>query len=89
MADSEWFVGEDGVLSVGGPTDSVTYHSGLNTILVVTKEPAIKVLDVTSGLLLKKSDLCGETFSSARFHLGHDGVAPNSVDYYSSDSSSL
>ena len=61
MADSEeWFVGEDGCLSVGKPTDSVTYHSTLNTILVATKEPAVKVLDVTSGLVLQSLDLSGK-----------------------------
>ena len=61
MADSdEWFVGEDGCLSVGKPTDGVTYHSTLNTILVATKEPAVRVLDVTSGLVLQSSDLSGE-----------------------------
>ena len=63
MADTEeWFVGEDGCLSVGKPTESVTYHSGLNTILVATKEPSVKVLDVTSGSLLQNSDLSGEPF---------------------------
>ena len=60
MADSdEWFVGEDGCLSIGKPVDSVTYHSTLNTILVATKEPAVQVLDVTSGSLLQNSDLSG------------------------------
>ena len=64
MADSdEWFVGEDGCLSVGKPTDGVTYHSTLNTILVATKEPALRVLDVTSGLVLQGSDLSGESSS--------------------------
>jgi len=60
MADSEeWLVGEDGCLSVGQPTDSVTYHSTLNTILVVTKEPAVKVLDATSGSVLQSSNVSG------------------------------
>ncbi|XP_064603703.1 baculoviral IAP repeat-containing protein 6-like isoform X3 [Liolophura sinensis] len=56
-ATEEWFVGEDGCISVGEPTASVTYHSSLNTIIVVTKEPALKVIDVTSGSLLQKSNL--------------------------------
>ena len=61
MADSdEWFVGEDGCLSVGQPTQSVTYHPSLNVILVVTKESTVKVLDVTSGSLLQSSDLSGK-----------------------------
>ena len=60
MADSEdWFVGEDGCLSVGEPTDSVTYHSALNTILVVSKEPSVKVIDVTSGFVLQSSNVSG------------------------------
>ena len=60
MADSEeWFVGEDGYLSVGKTTLDVTYHSTLNAILVTTKEPALRVLDVTSGSLLQISDLSG------------------------------
>lgn len=58
-ATEEWFVGEDGCISVGEPTASVTYHSSLNTIIVVTKEPALKVIDVTSGSLLQKSNLSG------------------------------
>lgn len=61
MADTEeWFVGEDGCLSVGKPAHSVTYHSGLNTILVSTKEPAVKVIDVASGSVLQTSDLSGK-----------------------------
>ena len=55
----EWYVGEDGCLSVGKPVEHVTYHSSLNTILVSTKECTIKVLDVTSGSVLQCSDLSG------------------------------
>ena len=68
MADTEeWFVGEDGCLSVGKPTHSVTYHTGLNTILVSTKEPSVNVIDVTSGSILQKSDLSGMENDTASF----------------------
>ena len=61
MADSdEWFVGEDGCLSIEKPVDNITYHPNLNTILVSTKEPGLHVLDVTSGSVLKTSDLSGQ-----------------------------
>ena len=63
MADSEgWFVGEDGCLSIGQPSEAVSYHPTLNTILVTTKEPAVRVLDVTSGSLLHMSKLSGRNF---------------------------
>ena len=61
MAESdEWFVGEDGCLSIEKPVDNITYHPNLNTILVSTKEPGLHVLDVTSGSVLKTSDLSGQ-----------------------------
>ena len=59
-ACEEWFVGEDGCLSVGQPTTGLTYHSNLNTVLVTTKEPSIKVVDVTSGSILQSSNLSGK-----------------------------
>ncbi len=60
MAENdEWIVGEDGCLSVGEPLQSVTYHSTLNTILVSSKEPTIKVIDVASGSVLQTSNLSG------------------------------
>ena len=63
MAENdEWFVSEDGCLSVGEPVQGVTYHSTLNTILVSTKEPTVKVIDVTSGSVLQSSNLTGWSF---------------------------
>ncbi|CAH1791767.1 unnamed protein product [Owenia fusiformis] len=57
MADpDEWFVGEDGILSVGRPTTGLTYHSSLHTLLVTTKDHAIQVLDVTTGVILQNAD---------------------------------
>ncbi|KAL4237916.1 Baculoviral IAP repeat-containing protein 6 [Mactra antiquata] len=53
----QWYVGEDGCISIGEPAKSVTYHSALNSIIVTTQEPAVKVYDVTSGTVLQKSDL--------------------------------
>lgn len=65
MADhEEWFVNEDGCISVGYPSEAVSYHPTLNAILVTTKEPAsVRVLDVTSGLLLQTSHLSGIALS--------------------------
>ncbi|CAM1308829.1 BIRC6 (predicted) [Pycnogonum litorale] len=58
MADSnEWYINEDGFLSVNDPSETIHYHPTLNAILVVTKEPAVKVIDVNSGSLLQKSNL--------------------------------
>lgn len=57
--EKQWFVGEDGCISVGEPTSSVTYHSALNSIIVSTKEPAVKIYDVASGAILQKSSLSG------------------------------
>jgi baculoviral IAP repeat-containing protein 6 len=60
MAGSaEWFIAEDGCLSIGESATGVTYHSTLNNVIVTTKEPAVKVIDVTSGSVLQKSDISG------------------------------
>ena len=64
MADhsssGEWFVrGEDGCLSTETLTKSIIYHPVLNVILLVSKENSVLVVDVTSGSILLKSDLCG------------------------------
>ncbi|XP_029637353.1 baculoviral IAP repeat-containing protein 6 isoform X1 [Octopus sinensis] len=53
----KWYVGEDGCLSVGEAATGVTYHPTLNTIIVATKAHTLKVYDVTSGCLLKESNL--------------------------------
>ncbi|XP_053375851.1 baculoviral IAP repeat-containing protein 6-like isoform X2 [Mercenaria mercenaria] len=53
----QWYVGEDGCISIGEPASNVTYHSALNSIIVTTDEPAVKIYDVTSGSVLQKSDL--------------------------------
>lgn len=55
-----WSVEEDGSLSVDEQTVGIAYHPRLNTVLAVTAEPSIKVLDVNSGVILKKSSLSGE-----------------------------
>ena len=65
MADPDlWVMGEDGSLPIGEPVHSVTYHSTLNTILVSTKEPTVKVIDVTSGSVLQSCNLTGWSFFS-------------------------
>ncbi|KAH3853370.1 hypothetical protein DPMN_095892 [Dreissena polymorpha] len=53
----QWYVYEDGCISVDEPVSSVTYHSSLNAIIVTTDEPGVKIYDVTSGSVLQKSDL--------------------------------
>ncbi|ELT93547.1 hypothetical protein CAPTEDRAFT_223860 [Capitella teleta] len=61
MADSDdWFVSEDGCISIGQPSKAVAYHPNLNAILVTTKEPALRILDVTSGSLLQTSSLSAD-----------------------------
>lgn len=59
-ATTKWYVGEDGCLSVGEPATGVTYHPTLNTVIVATKVHTLKVYDVTSGCLLKESNLSGK-----------------------------
>lgn len=56
----KWYVGEDGCLSVGEAATGVTYHPTLNTIIVATNAHTLKVYDVTSGCLLKESNLSGK-----------------------------
>ena len=65
--EKQWFVGEDGCISVGEPTRSVTYHSALNSIIVSTKEPSVKIYDVASGAILQKSSLSGTDFTPPFF----------------------
>ncbi|KAG1667328.1 Baculoviral IAP repeat-containing protein 6 [Nymphon striatum] len=55
----EWFYFEDGSLALNDSSESIHYHPNLNIILVITKEPAVKVIDVNSGCLLQKSNLSG------------------------------
>lgn len=62
--DKQWFVGEDGCLSVGETVTGVTYHSSLNSIILTTKEPSLKILDATSGIVLQKSDLSGKVLGT-------------------------
>lgn len=56
-----WYVEEDGSITVGEPSNGVTYHSSLNSIIVTTDEPALKIYDVTSGSVLQKSNLSGRS----------------------------
>ncbi|XP_041353670.1 baculoviral IAP repeat-containing protein 6-like isoform X2 [Gigantopelta aegis] len=66
--DRQWYVTEDGCLSVGENVTSVTYHSSLNSIILTTNEPSLKILDATSGVLLQKSNLSAKnckTFTCA------------------------
>ena len=65
MAAVEWSFVEDGSLSVGEQTVDLAYHPKLNTILAVTEEPGLRVLDVNSGVTLQKSSLSG------RFIMAH------------------
>lgn len=55
----QWYVGEDGCIPIDEPASNVTYHSALNSIIVTTEEPSVKIYDVTSGSVLQKSDLSG------------------------------
>ncbi|XP_072169396.1 dual E2 ubiquitin-conjugating enzyme/E3 ubiquitin-protein ligase BIRC6-like [Diadema setosum] len=57
MATRGWSVEEDGSLAVGEQTVGIAYHPRLNTVIAITKEPSIKVLDVNSGIIIKKSSL--------------------------------
>ena len=63
----QWFVGEDGCISVGEASSSVTYHVALNSIIVSTNEPSVKIYDVSSGSILQKSYLSGKIFFTFSF----------------------
>ncbi|XP_070181060.1 dual E2 ubiquitin-conjugating enzyme/E3 ubiquitin-protein ligase BIRC6-like isoform X3 [Littorina saxatilis] len=58
--DRQWSVVEDGCLFIDKNLKSVTYHSSLNSIVLSSKDQTITVLDATSGIVLKKSDLSGQ-----------------------------
>ncbi|XP_077994932.1 dual E2 ubiquitin-conjugating enzyme/E3 ubiquitin-protein ligase BIRC6-like isoform X2 [Glandiceps talaboti] len=60
MAAMEWSVSQDGCLSVGEQTCSVTFHPKLNTVLAVTHDSTVQVIDVNSGVVLQKSTLSGK-----------------------------
>ncbi|XP_022332916.2 dual E2 ubiquitin-conjugating enzyme/E3 ubiquitin-protein ligase BIRC6-like isoform X4 [Crassostrea virginica] len=74
--EKQWYVGEDGCISIGVPARAVTYHSALNSIIVSTKEPSVKIYDVASGALLQKSNLSANTTDSihAMYLPGKDKV---------------
>ena len=60
----EWYVGEDGCLTVPGADEddgiaAVVYHPSLNVILVTTRSATVRVVDVTSGAVFHSSDLSG------------------------------
>ena len=67
----QWFVGEDGCVTVGEPSNSVAYHSSLNSIIVTTDEPTVKIYDVTSGSVLQKSNLSGRSSKKMKMQF-HD-----------------
>ncbi|OWF45700.1 baculoviral IAP repeat-containing protein 6-like isoform X2 [Mizuhopecten yessoensis] len=58
--ERQWYVGEDGCIPIGEPASDVTYHSALNSIIVSTKEPSVKIYDVASGAILQKSSLSAQ-----------------------------
>ncbi|XP_069118544.1 baculoviral IAP repeat-containing protein 6-like isoform X2 [Argopecten irradians] len=59
--ERQWYVEEDGCISVGEPASGVTYHAALNSIIVSTKEPSVKIYDVASGAILQKSSLSAQS----------------------------
>ena len=66
-AENDFSFFGDGSLDIGEPVQSVIYHTTLNTILVSTKEPTVKVVDVTSGSILQSSSLTGKNFFALLF----------------------
>ena len=64
MAQSDtWIIGDDGSLTVGEESTSITYHSGLNIVLVTTKNNSVKVIDIPSGIILRDCALSGNIWS--------------------------
>ena len=55
----ECAVGEDGTLNVNDTIESIAYHSGLNVVLVNCKSKQLKILDLSSGVILRDSQLTG------------------------------
>ncbi|XP_033127778.1 baculoviral IAP repeat-containing protein 6-like isoform X2 [Anneissia japonica] len=64
MAAMDWLILEDGSLSIGEKTRGISYHPKLNTLLVVTEDSSLQVLDVNTGVILQKSTLCADPGSS-------------------------
>ncbi|KAL8592605.1 hypothetical protein ACOMHN_026535 [Nucella lapillus] len=62
----QWSIREDGCLFINDNLRSVTYHSSLNTIVLSSSDQSITVLDATSGIVLKKSDLSGQKCEALR-----------------------
>jgi hypothetical protein len=77
--DDLWFFSEDGCISIGQLSKSVTYHPNLNTIIITTDEPAVRVLDVTSGSVLQTSSLSRGLIKSLFYVHSHDSVLSVSV----------
>ena len=50
---------EDGTFSIDEAIESVTYHSGLDIVLVACKSKCLQVLDLASGEILSSSQLAG------------------------------
>ena len=84
MAAMEWSFVEDGSLSVGEQTVDLAYHPKLNTVLAVTEEPGLRVLDVNSGVTLQKSTLSGRfrSFMYFRLHQHASNYAQNSNESF-------
>ena len=61
MADScAWIIGDDGSLGIGDESASLTYHAGLNVVIVATKSNSVKVIDIPSGVVLRDCKLSGK-----------------------------
>lgn len=59
MEDMEWSVEEESNLTIGEKITNITFHSRLNTLVAVTSEFCVKIVDLQSGVTLQKSNLAG------------------------------
>ena len=62
MEDMEWSVEEESNVTIGEKITSITFHSRLNTLVAVTSESCVKIVDLQSGVTLQKSNLAGNKY---------------------------
>lgn len=53
--EDQWFLKQDGCLSVGSLVTDIIFHSNLNVMLVFGQSNGLKVLDINSGVILQST----------------------------------
>ena len=83
--DYRWLIEAKGCLVINEDIHSIVYHASQNVIIVTLFGEQIKVIDATSGIMIKSSDLSsnfGESHSVFSKLLQKGYKKPSFIIYY-------